>query len=85
MFTSHDIVAELRAKPFAPFQIALSDGRAYDVVHPDQAMVTRGHVVLGIPPDAAENSGVFEDTVKLAILHVIEIRPLRRQRSRKQK
>ncbi len=58
MFTSHDIVAELRAKPFAPFQIALSDGRAYDVVHPDQAMVTRGHVVLGIPPDAAENSGV---------------------------
>ncbi len=84
MFTPRDILDEVKAQPFSPFQIALSDGQVYDVVHPDQAMVTRGHVVLGIPPEATENGGVFESTVKLAILHITELRPLRRRaRSRK--
>ncbi|RJP38163.1 MAG: hypothetical protein C4547_04850 [Phycisphaerales bacterium] len=56
----------------------------FDVLHPDQAVVTRGYVSLGMPPEAADNGSVYETTVKLAILHITELRPLRRRaRARK--
>jgi hypothetical protein len=82
MFAPKDIVAELRNAPFQPFRIHLSDGRAFDVLHPDQAMVSRAHVVLGIPAEAAGDGGVFETTTKISILHITELRPIQPSRRR---
>ena len=84
MFTPRDIVAELRETPFQPFQIHMSDGRTFDVLHPDQAVVTRGFVFLGQPPEAGENGGWYETTIKLSILHITGLRPLRRRVRRRQ-
>ncbi|HEY3244596.1 MAG TPA: hypothetical protein VGM03_14745 [Phycisphaerae bacterium] len=84
MFTPKDIISELRAQPFEPFQIKLSDGSILNVRHPDQAMVVRGHVIVGLPPEASENGGSFESATKVSILHITELRPLgRRPRTRR--
>ncbi len=83
MFTPQDLVAEIKARPFEPFRIQMSDGSSFDVLHPDQAMVTRGHLIVGLPPEASENGGWFDTTVKLSILHITELRPIQRRRPRK--
>ena len=34
-----DLSDRLRKRPFVPFRIYATDGRTYDVRHPDQALV----------------------------------------------
>ena len=43
---AQDLLEMLRARPFQPFRIHGSDGRARDVKHPDEALVLRTRVVL---------------------------------------
>lgn len=47
----HDVADMLRKKPFEPFRIIATDGRTYDVRHPDQALVLLGRVILPSPTD----------------------------------
>ena len=65
-----DILELLRARPFRPFRISLSDGQRFEVRHPELAMVGRNQVVIGVA-DAAGPEGTFERTVNCALLHVI--------------
>lgn len=63
----------LRARPFVPFRLYATDGRTYDVRHPDQALVLRTRVILpiptaGDPPDRSEH---------LALLHVVRAEELK--------
>jgi hypothetical protein len=67
-----DLLALLRAKPFAPFRIHVSDGRTHDVHHPDQALVLRSRVIL---PLGADN-GVPELSEHLALSHIVRLEEL---------
>jgi hypothetical protein len=53
------IVELLDDRPFQPFEIHVSDGRSFEVRHPEFAMVSRDHVVIGIP---SENDRVASQT-----------------------
>ncbi len=44
-----DVLQLLRARPFEPFRISLSDGKQYEVRHPEMAIVSRSTVLVGIP------------------------------------
>ncbi|OYV90499.1 MAG: hypothetical protein B7Z73_06045 [Planctomycetia bacterium 21-64-5] len=44
-----------------------SDGRTYDIRHPDQALVLRSRVILPLPAD----QGVPEGSEHLALSHII--------------
>ncbi len=79
MFTPRDLVARFKTQPFEPFQILMSNGVKYDVVHPDQGVVARGHIALGLPPESGENGSYYETTIQVSILHITELRPLRRK------
>ena len=39
----------LKRRPFAPFQIKLSNGETYDARHPECAILTKSGVVIGYP------------------------------------
>src|SRR5437773_12158988 len=43
----------LDAKPFAPFRLHMTDGNSLDITQPDNAIVSRAKIVLGVGSDAA--------------------------------
>ena len=44
-----DIRNFLNRRPFQPFRITLTDGRNYEVRHPELVMVGRSSIVIGLP------------------------------------
>ncbi|MGZ6074518.1 MAG: hypothetical protein ACXWOA_11715, partial [Isosphaeraceae bacterium] len=51
-----DVREFLRRRPFQPFRLTLTDGRPYDVMHPELAMVGRSWVEVGLArPGDPEN------------------------------
>jgi hypothetical protein len=69
MFRAEDILALLRAKPFEPFRIRLSDGSAFEIRHPELAIVDRNQVIVGVPGPRGPDDPV-EQTVMCAIVHI---------------
>ena len=61
----------LRAEPFVPFRLELSNGKAVDIMHPELAFLTKGTLFLGRPvedptldiPDRAD---------AVSMLHVVK-------------
>lgn len=64
----------IRVQPFSPLRIHVSDGRTYDVVHPDQIIVLRHRVDFGVQPDA--ETGVVERVDHVSLLHVVKVEEL---------
>ncbi len=74
MFTSDDIQARARVRPFVPFRIVTSSGHAYDVFHPDLIMVGRRDLMVGTA--SAENPSQHDVTSRVAFLHVTALQDL---------
>ena len=52
--TPEDVQAMLRADPFKPLQVRLTDGAIHVITHPRLSMVTRQRLIIGYPdPDDA--------------------------------
>ncbi len=64
-----DILRFLRARPFEPFRIYMSDGKTYDVAHPELALVERSVVIVGVPGPMGPN-GPLEHSVFCALVHI---------------
>ena len=64
----------IRAQPFSPLRIHVSDGGMYDVVHPDQMIVLRQRVDIGVKPDA--ETGVVERVEHVSLLRVVKVEEL---------
>jgi hypothetical protein len=61
------------AVPFRPFRIVTTDGRSFEVHHPDMVIVGVHVVIIGIP----EAGGVFaERTITISLVHVVSLEPL---------
>ncbi len=64
-----DILEILRATPFEPFRVYLTDGAVYEIRHPDMAIVQRSKVIVAVPGPAAPD-GPAERTVNCALIHI---------------
>jgi len=64
-----DVLCLLRARPFQPFRISLSDGKEYEIRHPEIAIVSRSMVLVGIPGPRGPG-GPVEKVVTCALLHI---------------
>lgn len=70
-----DLLELLRTIPFEPFRIHLSDGAAFDVRHPDMAIVQRSKVTVAVPGPRGPD-GPAERTVNCALVHITRTEPL---------
>jgi hypothetical protein len=70
-----DIREHLQRRPFVPFWMALTDGRIYEVRHPDLVMVGRSSVVLGLPRPT-ETEPIYDRAVTVSLLHIMQIEPM---------
>ena len=66
---AEDILELVRARPFRPFRIRMSDGQQFEVRHPELAMVGRSRVIVGIPAKRGPE-GMIERSVNCALLHI---------------
>jgi len=70
-----DVREFLRRQPFRPFRLTLTDGRTYDIMHPDLAMVGRSWVQVGLArPGDPEN--IAERLISVSLLDIMQIEPL---------
>jgi hypothetical protein len=69
-----DIRGFLQQKPFKPFRLTLTDGRTYEVRHPELAMVGRSTMAIGLPAPT-ETTPVYDKLVTVSLLHVMQIEP----------
>ena len=66
-----DIRDLLNREPFKPFQIHLSDGRSFEIRHPEFVMVLRNRLDIGL---AKEPGSEFPDrTEHCSLLHIVSI------------
>jgi hypothetical protein len=70
-----DIRQFLTRQPFQPFRLTLTDGRSYEVRHPELAMVGRSTVILGLPAPG-DPEPVFDRYVTVSLLHVMQMEPV---------
>jgi hypothetical protein len=69
--TVEEVHEFLHARPFQPFRVVMSSGEAYEVRHPEMAMLTRAAVILGV----GEHRGFPRGHRTLSLLHVTAIEP----------
>ena len=63
----------LAQRPFRPFRLMMSSGQAYDVRHPEMALLTRTSILVGV--DVADD-GVPAEFKICSLLHVTAVEPL---------
>lgn len=66
-----DLREFIKREPFHPFRITLTDGRTYDIRHPELAMVGRSAVILGIMAPG-EIEPVYDRAVTVSLLHIMQ-------------
>jgi len=70
-----DILKYLQRTPFQPFRLCLSDGRSFEIRHPEMAMVGRSAVIIGVP-DPEEEEPIYERSFDCAIMHIASLEPI---------
>jgi hypothetical protein len=71
---AEELTQLLRAQPFVPLRIHLTDGQTYDIRHPDLVLVLRQRVDIGVQPDPA--TGVLERVEHCSLLHIVRVEEL---------
>jgi hypothetical protein len=76
MIRPQEIRDLLKKQPFRPFRIHMSNGKSYDVQHPELALVTRSEIVVSQPvPGSADPMGEGIHLVSVLHINSIEILP----------
>ena len=64
----------LKTRPFVPLRIHMTDGKTFDIYHPDRVLVLRSRVDIGVPADAA--SEILDRVEHCSLLHVVRVEEL---------
>jgi hypothetical protein len=62
----------LSRRPFAPFRVRLSSGDAYEVRHPEMALLLRNGLYVAVP----EGDELPDRAVWCSLLHVAAVEPV---------
>jgi hypothetical protein len=73
--TRSDFAKRVKQRPFVPFRLVLTEGTAYEIRHPEQVMLARDSVVIGVPSQTGEED-FFETTALVDLFHVVKLEPI---------
>ena len=74
--TANELLAARNNRPFTPFRLVMSDGRSYDVRHPELLLVGRTLSVIGVAPVTDGEYTVADHLVRIANDHITSTIPL---------
>ncbi len=66
--SAQDLIELPRKRPFLPFRIYATDGKSYNVRHPDRALVLKTRVILPLADDADD---LPKRSEHLALIHLV--------------
>jgi hypothetical protein len=69
-----ELMLLLRRRPFIPLRLHMTDGQTYDIRHPDNVMVLRSRVDIGVVPDPA--IGIVEHVDYCSLLPIVRVEEL---------
>lgn len=64
----------VRTQPFQPFTIHLSNGRSYEVKHPEQIIITPRVCYVGV---GGHGEGIYQDVAVLSNIHINAVEPIK--------
>jgi hypothetical protein len=64
----------LNTQPFVPLRIHITDGKTFDINHPDFVLVLRSRVDIGMPQDP--ESGILDRVEHYSLLHIVRVEEL---------
>ncbi len=73
--SENEFVEKLRARPFVPFRIEVSDGTHYTIKHPEMVIPTGYAAYVGVPRKKGRG---FARVETVAMEHIVKLIPLPR-------
>ena len=77
---TQEVLNLFRRQPFEPFRIYVSDGKIYEISHPELVLPGLASAVIGIPTDPA-HPDLYGQTEIVTLRHVTRLEPLPQQSS----
>jgi len=74
MIGPQDVQELLDKRPFEPFRICMTDGRTYDITHPELCLPGRNKVHVAVPEPKAKRLIMRVD--QCALVHIVRFEPL---------
>ena len=78
MIRIDDVRGRLDKRPFEPFRICLTDGRTYDITHPELCLPGRTTVHVAVPDPKMKRAIMRVD--QCALVHIVRFEPFDRER-----
>lgn len=72
--TTDTLQDHLKRQPFEPFRVVTSSGRAYDVRHPDAAILLRNGLAVAYGGNGKKS--LPEHVAYLSLLHITAVEPI---------
>ena len=69
-----EIRERLRRQPFVPIRVHITGGKTYDISHPENIIIGRSRVDIGVGGDPA--AGVVDHVDYVSLLHIVRIEDL---------
>jgi len=67
-------------RPFTPFRVVSSSGQAYEVRHPENAILIKGGLVVA---HGGDDGGLPDRAATLSLLHIAAVEEIRDRASRR--
>ena len=73
MMAAQDLESELQKKPFLPFRIVTTTGKAYDITERDVPMILVGKRTVIIGFRVAESDANFDRYEVVSLVHIVRL------------
>jgi hypothetical protein len=70
-----DVMGLVRKRPFVPLRIHMTDGRAYDIQHPEMIIISRSQAMVGLQPNS--KTGVIDRIERCGLNHIVRIEEMK--------
>ncbi len=75
MMSNEEFRRLLKEKPFQPFRVIVTDGRTFEVRHPEMNLVAQSYVKIGIPENEAPHP-ICDHTEFVPYSQIVRVEPL---------
>ncbi len=75
MMAPREVYEAVHAQPFEPFRMVLTDGKSFDVPHPELCSVGTRTTLIFVP--APDDPHLWDRAIRIDNLHIVRLEPLK--------
>lgn len=70
------LLEALARAPFEPFRIHMTDGKVYDIRHPEMVLLDRRSAHVGVTREVNGKWQIYDRFAMIALIHVVRLEPI---------